>query len=316
MTSKFEQLIEYVINDEEAKAKELFHDIVVEKSREIYENLMNEESDAEEDDKAEKAGKKVAKDIEYDDKKDRTDEAEEEEEESIEEDMGDTSGDASQDLMREVETEEEGMHEDEEEESSADFDDEAEEEGEDLTHDIEADHDAEEGDIEDRVVDLEDKLDELMAEFEALMGDEAAEHGDDGFDMEPVDGEVGGDAYMDDDTSEFQDMPMSEDVSLAKVPNPTHGDNGANPKSPVAANSGAAGMAAKPVRNTATEANPDGTSAYKAPTSYADKGRGDLPGAGKFKNVPAKDGSKLEAAPKPTLSQATGVNTKTPFPKG
>jgi hypothetical protein len=45
MTSKFEQLIEYVINDEEAKAKQLFHDIVVEKSREIYENLMNEECD-------------------------------------------------------------------------------------------------------------------------------------------------------------------------------------------------------------------------------------------------------------------------------
>ena len=44
MTSKFEQLIEYVINDEEAKAKELFHDIVVEKSREIYENLMDEDA--------------------------------------------------------------------------------------------------------------------------------------------------------------------------------------------------------------------------------------------------------------------------------
>jgi hypothetical protein len=84
----------------------------------------------------------------------------------------------------------------------------------------------------------------------------------------------------------------------------------------VAANSGAAGMAAKPVRNTASESNPDGTSAYKAPTSYADKGRGNLPGAGQFKNVPAKNGSKLEAAPKPTLAQATGVNTKTPFPKG
>ena len=55
MTSKFEQLIEYVINDDEAKAKELFHDIVVEKSREIYENLMNEESDAEEDNNAETA---------------------------------------------------------------------------------------------------------------------------------------------------------------------------------------------------------------------------------------------------------------------
>jgi hypothetical protein len=312
MTSKFEQLIEYVINDDEAKAKELFHDIVVEKSREIYENLMNEESDAEEDDHAERAGKKVAKDIEYDDEKDRTDEDEEGEEESIEEDMDDTSGSASQDLMREVETDEEGMTE----ESDAEFDDEAEEDGEDLTHDMEHDHDADEGDIEDRVVDLEDKLDELMAEFEALMGDEAGEgHGDDEFDMEPVDGEVGGDAYADDDTSEFQDMPMSENISLAKVAAPTHGDNGANSKSPVAANSGAAGMAAKPVRNTATEANPDGTSAYKAPTSYADKGRGNLPGAGQFKNVPAKNGSKLEAAPKPKFDQG-GQNTRTPFPKG
>ena len=186
------------------------------------------------------------------------------------------------------------------------------------TKDIEADHDAGEGSVEDRVVDLEDKLDELMAEFEALLGDEAGEeeHSDAEFDMEPVDGEVGGDAYVDDDTSEFQDMPMCENVSLAKVANPTHGDNGANSKSPVAANSGAAGMAAKPVRNTASEANPDGTSAYKAPISYADKGRGNLPGAGQFKNVPAKNGSKLEAAPKPSLAQATGVNTKTPFPKG
>ena len=53
MTSKFEQLIEFVINDEEDKAKELFHDIVVEKSREIYENLMNEEEDDEEEDSEE-----------------------------------------------------------------------------------------------------------------------------------------------------------------------------------------------------------------------------------------------------------------------
>ena len=40
--NKFEQLIEYVINDEEDKARELFHDIVVEKSREIYEELMTD----------------------------------------------------------------------------------------------------------------------------------------------------------------------------------------------------------------------------------------------------------------------------------
>jgi hypothetical protein len=41
--NKFEQLIEYVINDEEKAARDLFHQIVVDKSREIYENLMAEE---------------------------------------------------------------------------------------------------------------------------------------------------------------------------------------------------------------------------------------------------------------------------------
>jgi hypothetical protein len=51
--NKFEQLIEYVINDEEAKARELFHDIVVEKSRQIYENLMSEEAVEEELDESE-----------------------------------------------------------------------------------------------------------------------------------------------------------------------------------------------------------------------------------------------------------------------
>lgn len=42
--NKFEKLIEYIINDEDQKARELFHDIVVEKSRDIYESIMDEES--------------------------------------------------------------------------------------------------------------------------------------------------------------------------------------------------------------------------------------------------------------------------------
>ena len=307
MTSKFEQLIEFVINDEEAKAKELFHDIVVEKSREIYENLMNEESDAEEDDHAERAAKEVKKDIEYDDKEDKKERADE-----------DFGGDSSENLMKEVETDQMGESDD----ADAEFDDEAEEAGEEETKDMEHDHDEgneTEHNIEDRVVDLEDKLDELMAEFEALLGDEAGEeeHADAEFDMEPVDGEVGGDAYVDDDTSEFQDMPMSENVDLKAAPKPvTTEPAGTNTRSTTAFNSGAAGMAAKPVHNVANEANPDGTAAYKAPTSYADKGRGNLPGAGSFKNVPGKDNSKLAPATKPTLTQAAGTNSRTPFPKG
>ena len=218
MTSKFEQLIEYVINDEEAKAKELFHDIVVEKSREIYENLMNEEEAEEELDEAEE---------------EELDEAEEE----LDENFG---GDASDDLIDDVEAEEQGMQEDE---SDAEFDDAAEHDGEELTHDIEAGHD-EEGDIEDRVVDLEDKLDELMAEFESLMGGD--EHGDSVSDID------GGDALeMDDtDTAEFDNEAMMENVTLDKVPAPKHGDDGANNKSVVAFNSGAKGMQGSPVKMT------------------------------------------------------------------
>jgi hypothetical protein len=284
MTSKFEQLIEYVINDEEAKAKELFHDIVVEKSREIYENLMDEEveeldeeSDAERDDHAEKAGKKVAKDIEYDE---------------MHEDMG---GDASDDLIDDVEAEEQGMMEEDNEESDVEFDDAAEEDGEDLTHDMEKDHD-DGADIEDRVVDLEDKLDELMAEFESLMGD----NGDSVSDMD------GGDALeMDDtDTAEFTDeeMGMMEAINLAKAPAPvTSEPAGTNTKSTNANNSGAKGAVASPVKMTGDTA--EGRPAPKT---------GEL--IGKVQN--SVGGNKtMSPAPKPVTAQASGVNTKTPFPK-
>jgi len=43
MNNKYEQLVEFIINDETDKARELFHEIVVQKSRDIYENLVAEE---------------------------------------------------------------------------------------------------------------------------------------------------------------------------------------------------------------------------------------------------------------------------------
>jgi hypothetical protein len=286
MTNKFEQLIEYVINDEEDKAKELFHDIVVEKSREIYENLMNEEESEEELDEAESSD---------DEESEELDESEEELDETF-------GGDSSDDLIDDVEAEEQGMQEGEDD-ADAEFDDAAEEDGEDLTHDIEADGDES---IEDRVVDLEDKLDELMAEFESIMG------GDEGDSIESdLDGEegdfVGGDAMAQDDTQAFADSQMMEEnVQLDKVPAPTHGDNGANTKSPVTFNSGARGMQGSPVKTTGATA--EGRSAPKT---------ADLPDAGKFKNAPGKGtaNSKLASAPKPTTAQASGVNTKSPVSK-
>jgi hypothetical protein len=42
--NKFERLIEYILNEQEQKARELFHEIVVERSRNIYEDLMASEA--------------------------------------------------------------------------------------------------------------------------------------------------------------------------------------------------------------------------------------------------------------------------------
>jgi hypothetical protein len=245
---------------------------------------MNEEEDEELDEES---------DAERDDHDDEKHDVKEDEE--LEEMMGGYGGDETDKLIDDVEAEEQGsMQEDEED-------------GEDMTKDMEYDHDeADEGDIEDRVIDLEDKLDELMAEFEAIMGGK-----DDGIDSD-LDGERGdklaGDALAQDDTMAFaEDEAMMEAITLDKVAVPKMGDDGANTKSVVPANSGARGMAASPVKMT-------GDTAQGRPAPKT----GDLPQAGTFKNVPGKGGSnaKQSAAPKPTTAQAGGTNTRTPFPKG
>jgi len=43
MNKTYEQLIEFIINEQEDKARELFHQLVVEKSRSIYESIVDEE---------------------------------------------------------------------------------------------------------------------------------------------------------------------------------------------------------------------------------------------------------------------------------
>jgi hypothetical protein len=263
--NRFEQLIEYVINDEEAKARELFHDIVVEKSRQIYENIMAEEAEEEIEEGAE--------------------EEIEEGMEEVEEGMG---GDASDDLIDDVEMEEE-----------SDMNMEAE-------HDDDmggpSDHDADnEPATKSDVMNLEDKLDQLMAEFEDLMGSDDMGDGD-GFGPDE-----GGDAIEMDDTDEME-PGMMEAVSLKAAPKPTTSEEGSvNKKSTYAANSGQAGMASRPVHTGASEGGRHDTSAYSNNTK-------DL--IGKVGNTPAQGTQKPSAAPKPHLSQATGVNTKSPLPTG
>jgi hypothetical protein len=255
---KFEQLIDLIINENEDKAKELFHEIVVEKSREIYESIMDEEMMDEE---------------------------------------GSMVGEVG-DLMDEISAEESGdVVEAEEDEADIDFDDEAEEAGDDMTADLEADHDAEGSVDKEDLGDIKDKLDDLMAEFEALMGGDA-DMGDD--EEEMVDVEVDGEEMM-------------EAVQLQKV-SVTHGDNGAQTKSPVTANSGAKGMDSKPVKFAGgTESVPNGP---KGPSNEYSKKEGDLPGAGSFKNVPGgKAKVDLSAAPKPVTKDGS-ANSKSPVAKG
>ena len=48
--NKFEEMLERLINEDKTGAEELFHEVVVEKSRSIYENLLSEEYDEDDSD--------------------------------------------------------------------------------------------------------------------------------------------------------------------------------------------------------------------------------------------------------------------------
>ena len=92
MTNKFEQLIELFIAEDEQGAKDLFHEIVVEKSRDIYEGLVDEDQVEE------------TAEVEED--------AVEESEEEIEEsdfDEAELGGDAADDMIDDIEADEEGL---------------------------------------------------------------------------------------------------------------------------------------------------------------------------------------------------------------
>ena len=196
MTNKFEQLLELLINEEQDKAEALFHEIVVEKSRDIYENLADSETTTEamhdkKDDKkkdmkeqevaetseeskdetveetAEESKDEEVKETSEESKEDEAvdeeveieDEATESEEKSEEESIEEVGGDATDELVKDISADQEGTPE-----MAAD------DMGKDMDADMDGDKEGDE-DMEDRVVDLEDALDELKAEFEKMMAD-------------------------------------------------------------------------------------------------------------------------------------------------
>ena len=154
-TNKFEEMLERLVNEDKAGAEELFHDIVVEKSRDIYASLIESDIEIEEDD----AEVEEATDEEVDEATDEEVEESSDDEETNEnfdldefevEGEPEMGGDPVDDMMGDIEA----------------GDEDGEEEGEE--------------ELEDRVVDLEDALDDLKAEFEKMMGDEEGEGDDEG----------------------------------------------------------------------------------------------------------------------------------------
>ncbi len=248
---KYEQLINLIINEDEEQARELFHEIVVEKSREIYESIMEEEM------------------VDEGDMGDMGDD--------MEEGMGGQVGD----LLDEINAEESGVTEEEEEEV---FDLDSEED-----EDMGGDEGEASEEVEDAVIRIEDKLDQLMAEFEEIMGggDADLDAGDEGEEVE-VDSE--------------EEEAMMEAVQLQKV-SVTHGDDGVQKKSPVAANSGKAGMDSKPVNF--------GGADEKGRTAPSVK---DVEGASKFKNAPGHKSQDLSNAPKPVTKDGAAYD-KSPVAK-
>ena len=262
---KFEQLIDLIINENEEQARQLFHEIIVEKSREIYESIMDEEM------------------------MDESMGMHEEMEDDMEEGMGGQVGD----LLDEINAEEE-MSEADDEDIEVDDEEEVE-----LMPGDEDDMDmGGEEDLEDRIVDVEEKVDELerlMAEFQAEMGG--------GDDMGDEMGDMGDEEGM--EMGDEEEVAMMENVQLKQVGGQTYntygkmGDNGVQTKSPNLNNSGQAGMDSKPVKfSGAAESVP---TSPKGPSNLYNKGETQVKGAGNFKNSPAKDNfrEKGESTPKP-----------------
>lgn len=164
---KLEQVLDLLLSEDSDQAAELLHSIIVEKARTIYESIVDEDDDSDED------------------------------KETVEE-SDEVGGDPSKDFTDEISSDKDEIDSDEEQDGEAEGDDEDNEDNEDDEFGDEdddfGDDEMGEGSTEDRVEDLESQLAELRAEFDALMGEEMQEpnHADLGDDFGSKD-EFGGD---------------------------------------------------------------------------------------------------------------------------
>ena len=299
--NKYEQLIEYIINEDEDKAKALFHDIVVEKSRDIYETLMDEET------VDETIGGNEVEDLVDEIQADETDgipEGEEEEMDAEEEMMsGDDEEDHHADVGGDEALEDKVMDlEKELDELKAEFDalmsDEMETPG--MDADMEADADEMETDAEELEMYEGDKKEEeaVEEEKEEEVSEDAEEVAEDEEVVEDAEEVAESTKPKAKYTKSATDL-MREYVE--KVAMPAGEDNKA--VSPVAGENDMGGTAVN--FDAGGDSNPDGA---KAPA----EGKVDsMPHAGKYQNVPGAKADLTSATGEVAKNtEEAGVNTK------
>ena len=261
--NKLEQMLEKLVNNDRSGADELFHEFVIEKSRGIYEKMLetdledlevDEAKDEEVDESSDDEETNEASDEEVDESSDdeETNEATDEEVDESDEDLDETTDEEVDENFGEFTPEADPMGGDA---------------GDAMMKDIEADGDeGEDGDmdgddeeeIEDRVVDLEDALDDLKSEFEKMMaGDNDGEEGDeDAADMPDMDPEgdedkdeaydVGSELSVEDEAPAFEGTKTAGEQMREYVEKvtPPKGDTGTDgTKSPVAGKNDMGGTA-------------------------------------------------------------------------
>jgi hypothetical protein len=294
MSNKFEQLLELLINEENEKAEALFHEIVVEKSRDIYEGLADETTatEAKEESKEEAVEETKEETVEETTEESKDEEANEgeevqiEDEKTEEETIEEVGGDATDELVKDIAADETG---------------DAETAADDMEKDMGAD--AEEGDTEERVADLEDALDELKAEFEKMMSgkmgdEEGSEEEKEEESVAPVadpNAELSMEAKHDDKKKE----KMDEYKIQKSADNKDHADN---KKSPVANKNDMGGTTANIAKGGAEDKGRPAPTAQKM--------------AGDFENTGGKDKStSFKKEVKANTADGSDKSAKSPVAK-
>jgi hypothetical protein len=285
--NKYEQLIEHIINDETDKARELFHTIVVEKSRDIYENLIDEQ------DLDEVGGNQV---------EDLVDEITIDEQGMTEEEESEEGADEAPAMDAEEMPSEEGHEEAEIEDRVVDL--------EDALDELKAEFDA-----------LMAGEEHEEHEMPGIHGDKDADEME-GMMYQEEQSEFFEAKDEDEEDKEDEDAEEKEVVKeyVEKVAAPSNkteggevgkgGSANVNKASTVAGKNDMGGSSANIAKGGA-EANPDGTS----PKATV-KPKGELKGAGSYENVPgAKAGQAYAKKETAVKAEVGGVNKTSPLAK-